>query len=127
MMEIEGFSKIIYKGKEIYYIDYSSFRLNIDKAFKLIRYATEEYQRLQLPPKSVLVITNLSGLHFNTSLVNVFKEEKEKTVYYEKKVAIIGLKGLQRLAYNYITRKSPRDLIKICKNISEAKEWLVGN
>lgn len=124
---MEGFSIISYKNKKIFYIDYSSFGLNIDKAFRLIRFATQEYQRLQLPPKSVLAIANLSGLYFNSDLVNVFKEEKEKTFYYEKKVAVIGLKGLQRLAYDYITTLSSGDLVKIFRNISEAKEWLVTN
>lgn len=124
---MEGFSIIAYKNKKIFYIDYSSFGLNIDKAFRLIRFATQEYQRLQLPPKSVLAIANLSGLYFNSDLVNVFKEEKEKTSYYEKKVAVIGLKGLQWLAYDYVTTLNSGDLVKIFKNITEAKEWLTLN
>jgi hypothetical protein len=122
---MEGFSIITYKDKKIFYVDYSNFGLNIDKAFRLIRFATQEYQRLQLPPKSVLAIANFSGLYFNSDLVNVFKEEKEKTSYYEKKVAVIGLKGLQRLGYNYITYLNSKDSIKIFTNIIDAKEWLV--
>jgi CRISPR/Cas system-associated endonuclease Cas1 len=122
---MEGFSKIIYKGKKIYYIDYSSFGLNVDKASKLLRFATQEYERLQLPPKSVLAIVNLYGLHFNSELINAFSEEKEKTAYFEKKVAVIGINGLQLLGYNYITHLNSKDLIKIFKSIIDAKEWLL--
>lgn len=93
---MEGFSKIVYKDKEIFYIDYSSFVLDVYKALRLIRYATEEYERMQLPPKSVLAIANLSNLHFDTTLVNAFKEERRRTVYYEKKVAVIGINGFNR-------------------------------
>lgn len=122
---MEGFSIITYKDKKIFYVDYSNFGLNIDKAFKLIRFVTQEYQRLQLPPKSVLAIANFSRLYFNSDLVDVFKEERERTSYYEKKVAVIGLKGLQRLGYNYITYLNSKDSIKIFNNIIDAKEWLV--
>lgn len=111
---MEGFSTITYKDKKIFYIDYSSFGLNIDKAIRLLRFATQEYQRLQLPPKSVLAIANISGLYFNSELINAFKEEKEKTSYY-KKIAVIGLKGLQRLRYKYITHLNSKDSIKIFK------------
>lgn len=99
--------------------------MDIDKAFKLIRFATEEYNRLHLPAKSVLAIANLSGLHFNSELINTFREEKGKTAYYEKKVAVIGLKGLQRLGYNYVTFLNSKDSVKIFNNIIDAKEWLV--
>ena len=122
---MEGFSKIIYKGKEIFYVDYSSFGLDINKALKLIRYATEEYERLQLPLKSVLAIVNLSDLHFDTALVNAFREEKGETAYYEKRVTIIGLKGLQRIAYCYAVNINSKDFVKFFKNIIEAKEWLI--
>ncbi|NLW46567.1 MAG: hypothetical protein GXY86_04415 [Firmicutes bacterium] len=122
---MEGFSKILYKDKEIFYVDYSSFGLDVYKTLRLIRYATEEYERLQLPPKSVLAIANLSGLHFDTDLVNAFREEKEKTAYYEKKVAVIGLKGLQRIAYSYVVSINSKDFLRIFRNITEAKEWLI--
>lgn len=124
---MEGFSKILYKDKEIFYVDYSTFGLDLDKALRLIRYITMEYERLQLPPKSVLAIVNLSGLHFNTALVNAFREEREKTAHYEKKVAVIGLFGLQRIAYSYVVNVNSKDFLRTFRNINEAKEWLIND
>lgn len=124
---MEGFSKIAYKGKEIFYVDYSSFGFDVEKALNLIKHATEEYVRLQLPPKSVLAIVNISNLHFDTAVINAFKDEKAKTAYYEKKVAIIGMKGLQKVAYTFIVNLTQRDTVKVFDELSDAKEWLVND
>lgn len=124
---MEEFTKIVYKGKDIFYIDYSKFGFDVGKALKLIRFATEEYKRLQLPPKSVLAIVNVNGLHFDTELINAFKEEKENTAYYEKKVAIVGMKGLQKVAYNFVVTLTQRNAVKVFDEISDAKDWLVSD
>jgi hypothetical protein len=123
---MEGFSKIAYKGKEIFCIDYSSFGFNKEKALQLLRGATEYYVSNQLPPNSVLALVNVSGLHFDNDVINAFKEEKEKTDPYDKKIAILGMKGLQKVAYNFIISLTKRDSVKLFDIEQEAKEWLVS-
>lgn len=123
---MEGFSKIAYKGKEIYYVDYSSFGFDKEKALKLLRSIPDLYKQLQVPPHSVLALVNISGLHFDTDVINAFNEERPKTVEYEKKVAVIGMKGLQKVAYNFIVSLTQRNLVKAFDSELDAKEWLVS-
>lgn len=120
---MEGLSKIIYKGKEIIYVDYSNFKLDKMKTFNLVFNCANEY--MKYPLKSVLAIVNLTNLYFDTDIIDAFKMTQEQTTPHQKRVALIGIKGLQLLAYNYIVHLNYRDKVRIFNNISEAKEWLV--
>ncbi len=124
-LEIDGLSKITYKDKEIIYVDYSSFRLDKEKTFKLIYGSADEY--LKHPLESVLALVNLTNLYFDNEIINAFKTAQEETIANEKKVALIGLKGLQILAYNYVINMKNRDKVRVFENISEAREWLVND
>ncbi|NLW46565.1 MAG: hypothetical protein GXY86_04405 [Firmicutes bacterium] len=122
---MEGFSKIAYKGKEILYADYSSFGFDKEKTLQLISGFANEY--MKCPPKSALALVNVANLHFDTDIINALKENQDKTVPYQKKVAIIGMKGLQKVAYNFIITLTQRDSVKILNSENEAKEWLVSD
>lgn len=119
---MEGLSKIAYKGKEILYVDYSAIGSEKEKAKQLILASTEEY--MKYPPKSVLALVNVENLHFDSEIVDLMKTTKEKTVPYEKKIAIIGMKGLQKVAYNFVISLTQRDKVKTFNTAEEAKEWL---
>lgn len=120
---MEGFSKIAYKGKDIFYVDYSSIGMDKEKVLKLIFGAADEY--MKYPLKSVLAITNVASLHFDTEIVDAFKKSQEKTAPYQKKIAIIGMKGLQKVAYNFIVSLTQRNVVKVLDSLEEAKEWVV--
>lgn len=120
---MDGLSKITYKGKEIIYIDYSGFKFDKTKTLSLIYSSANEY--MKYPFKSVLAIVNLANLYFDNDIINAFKATQEATALQERKVALIGLKGLQTLGYNHIIPFICRDWVRVFNNISEAKEWLV--
>lgn len=124
MEQVEGFSKITYKGKEIYYIDYSGLSKDKEKTIELIRHVTDVYEHL--PKNSVLEIVKAENFLFDMSVLNIFKEEGAKTAPYEKKVAVIGVKSLPRAAYNFIVGLS-RSNYKILDSLEQAKEWLVAD
>ena len=123
---MEGFSKIAYKGKEIYCFNYSSYGFDKEKALQLLRSIPDLYKQQQIPPHSVLALTNISGLHFDTEVINAFSDERPKTADYEKKVAVVGMKGLQKVAYNFIISLTQRNLVKTFDSELDAKEWLVS-
>jgi hypothetical protein len=124
---MEGISKIYYKNKTIYYIDYSAVENSKEKTLELLKGITEEYKRQQLPPKSVLALTNIANRQFDMDILNAFKAERERTSPYEKKVAVIGMSGLQKVAYNFIVSLTQKDLVKAFNTEIEAKEWLVSD
>jgi hypothetical protein len=122
---MEGISKINYKDKMIYYVDYTSVEDTDEKTIQLLQNVTLEYQILQLPSKSVLALVNITNRQFNIKVVNAFKAEREVTTPYEKKIAIIGMDSLQEVAYNFLIGLTLGDLIKTFNSEFEAKEWLV--
>jgi hypothetical protein len=120
---MEGLSKSLYKGKEIIYVDYSSFGTNKEKTISLIKGVTSELS--MRPPKSVLILVNVTNMSFDTEVGNAFKESRKKA-FYEKKTAVIGLNSLQRLMYNFVINMGERDVVRAFESETEAKEWLVS-
>lgn len=122
---MEGFSIIYYKGKPIYYFDYSEMGNSKEKVTELVKYASLEYQKML--PDSVLVLVNVANLHLDSDLVNVFRFERERTNPYEKRVAVFGAKGMQKIAYNFVSSFGKKPFVKAFDTELEAKEWLVNN
>jgi len=120
---MEGFSVISYKNKQIFCIDYSSIGTDKNKVLQLLDWVAAEYKKQ--PPKSILALTNVDNLHFDSQIIDLFKKQRERVSPYEKKVAVIGMKGLQKVAYNFIITLTQKDLVKAFDSELEAKEWLV--
>ena len=122
---MEGFSTITYKDKSFFYVDYSGFGSDKEKAMQLIKGCTVEY--MTHPKNSVVALLNVSGLRFNTEILNTFKSEQEIAAPYEKKIAVTGLNTLQRIAYNIIAGSARNVFIRAFDSEEEAKEWLVSD
>jgi hypothetical protein len=120
---MEGFSIISYKDKTIYYFDYSGIGNSKEKVVQVLEYYTRKYQ--DLPLKSLLVLVNVTNLHLDSDLVSAFRASREETAPYEKKVAAFGMRGMQRLAYNFVASLDKEDLMKAFDSELEAKEWLI--
>lgn len=121
---MEGLSTIIYQNKAIIYMDYSGFGDNKESAKELIKGGTAEYKNY--PLNSVLALVNVKNLRFDTEIMNLWKEEQDKSAPYEKKVAVVGMGTLQKIAYNFITRLHG-NVIKAFDSEQEAKDWLVDD
>lgn len=122
---MEGLSIIAYQNKPIIYLDYSSFENNREKAIRLVKGGTLEY--MKYPLNSVIALVNVANLRFDSEFMNMFKEEQDKAAPYEKKVAVIGLKALQRIAYNFISGSNKNVSIKAFDSEQDAKDWLVAD
>jgi len=121
---MKEFFVITYKGKQIHYIDYSNFRNEKEKALQLLKFALNECKKF--PPKSSLTLINLANLNFDTEVINAFKDSTRQSAPYVKKVAIIGIKGLQKVVYNFIASLTQQDYsLKAFDSELEAKEWLI--
>lgn len=130
MFNIEGFSIITYKNKKIRYVDYSSAIFNgpdkKQKILELLEFATNEW--LSQPPSSVLAVLNITNTGMDMDLLNAFKESSNRTELHQKKVAIIGVTGLLKTAYNFVVGLTKANSkIKAFDDELEAKEWLVSD
>lgn len=120
---MEGLSIISYKNKSIMFIDFSVNKTK-EKTLELINAVGTESEKY--PPKSILVLVNAAGFTFDMDVLNVFKDmHMKKAAPHQKKMAVIGMKGLIKAAYNMIVGLTQNDSSKIFDSELEAKEWLV--
>lgn len=123
---MEGYSKIDFNNKTIFYVNYSVFRSLPDpkeKILELLKF--NQADLLQQPLNSVLTLVNVSHLHFDLTILKLFKESTDITLPYEKKLAVVGIKGLLKSGYNYVVGLSPNNKVQAFDTEEEAKEWLV--
>jgi hypothetical protein len=119
---MEGVSLIQYKNKSILFIDYSICKSK-EEIFQLLQQGATEYQKQ--PKGSVLALINIANVRFDMEILDTFKNSTERTAPYEKKVAVFGIKGLQKVAYNFVSGiTNPR--MKAFDSELEAKDWLIS-
>jgi hypothetical protein len=120
---MEGLSTITYKNKTILYIDYSKVLGSKQRIIQLALEISEEYQRY--PPRSVLALINVENIKYDKDIVNIVSKEQNKTLSFIKKIAVIGMDNLIKVAYDYITGFSQKKIVHVFDSEIEAKEWLV--
>jgi hypothetical protein len=118
-----GVSTINHNGKQILYIDFSSLNVHdIEKLKTAVNQAKEEIRKH--PPKSLLIITDVSNTYFDFKMVETVKEYTMHNTPYVKASAIVGLFGLQKIILMTVKTITGRDFY-IAKSVEDAKEWLI--
>jgi hypothetical protein len=113
---------LVYGGKNIFYMDFSGLK-DINDIKHLISLSAE-YIRSQ-PESSLLTLTNLKDMHFNSEVKHEFSEFIKGNKPHIKASAVTGLSGLQRIIYNGLMKITGRD-IRSFENINVAKDWLIS-
>ncbi len=116
------FKEIIYKDKAIFFLDLSNMSPDdviesVPKTVKMVR---------SRPPKSVLMLTDMTGMRYNSESLDVAKSYTKGNETVMKKSAIFGIDGLKRVTYNAVVRFSGRKNVRAISKIEEALEWLVS-
>lgn len=113
---------ITYRDRQIAYLDFSDVR-NTEQGLAAI----EEARRLiqTQPERSVLTLTNVEGAHFDAEILSDLREMVSQNRRFVVAGAVVGLKGLQRVAYTAMMRITGRN-IKAFEDQEKAKEWLIS-
>jgi hypothetical protein len=111
---------ITHKGKTILYLDFTNMK---DKA-EIIRLEEDgaAYIRKQ-PLNSVLTLTNMENMFFNSELKKWFEEKVKGNAPYVKAGAVIGMTGLISIMYNAFVSVTGRN-IRSFKSKQEAMDFL---
>lgn len=120
---MEKISTINYKGKNIIYANYEPIGKDKEKVFELMACVGEAYKNS--PPHSVLALINAGNIEFDMDILKRFKEAQGQYEVNQKKVAIIGVKGLLKAGYNFVIGLTSNKTTKAFDTEQEAKEWLV--
>ncbi len=108
------------KGKDILYIDYSNMKA--DEIIGVMKQVRDKFA--SKPKESVLTLTNFEGTRFNSDVLNHFKQLSLDTKEHVKAGAVIGIAGLQKVAYDVVTKFSKSEL-PLFGSREEAMDWLV--
>ena len=113
---------IQHKGKEIVLFDFSGCQ-NIEEIMPVIQDAREWFQGRK--HNSVLTLTDVTGAHYDTEILNLLKEFTLHNKPYVKAGAIVGItRPLMKLAYNIVMTFSKRNL-PVYDSRDQALNWLI--
>ncbi|WP_066633571.1 SpoIIAA family protein [Labilibacter marinus] len=116
----ERVSLIEHKGAKVAYLNFSGLK-TIEEAEKAIQ-ESKNYIRIQ-PENSVLTLSNMENMHFNSDIKNEFSTFIGGNKPYVKAGAVIGLSGLLRIIYNGVNKITGRN-IKSFDTKEDALDWL---
>jgi len=111
---------INYRGKKVFFHDYSSLQ-SVDE-IALVMKEVRAYIHIQ-PLMSVYSLASIEGMHFNSTIKDMFNELLKSNKAYVKASAIVGVTGLKQIVFNGIMRISGRD-VKAFSSLELAKDWL---
>jgi len=111
---------IKYKNHQILLLDFSY--CDPDEALAVI----EEGARIirSSPGKSVLTLTKTEGGRFDSNVIKALKEYTKGNEPYVRAAAIVGIKGLQRIALDAVSLFSKREF-SVFGDEEQAKEYLI--
>ncbi|MFA9388189.1 MAG: hypothetical protein ACERKD_00190 [Prolixibacteraceae bacterium] len=101
---------------EILYLDYSGIKKK-DEVLAQMEYFGN-YIRQQ-PFQSVVTLTNLNEMYFNTEVYNRFTAYVKSNTPHVKESAVIGLKGMMQIFYKGFVKITGRN-VTICNSKDEA-------
>lgn len=110
-----------HKGKKVLYVDYSGLKANS------ITEVLDEVKRItnKEPRGSLFMLCNFESMQFNSTTISQFKSFTTEFMEYNKAVALIGIKGLQKIAYEAVS-KIIKTKMPIFNTKEEALDWLTN-
>ena len=113
-------STIQHKGKTITYLDFSNLK-ELSQINEVIKEAAAFIH--SNPPDSVLTLTNVNDMHFNTEITEAFKSFTASNKPYVKAGAVVGVTGLKKIMYNTVMKFTGRDIVAV-DDVETAKDFL---
>lgn len=112
---------IEYKGKKIFYQDFSKNFYN-SAAVKAELAEVQEIVKAQ-PLDSVLILTDMRDTNIGSDLLPIMNEASAATKAYVHKTAVLGVTGIKRKLADLLTALTGQQL-KYFDDIEAAKRWL---
>ena len=112
---------INYKGKRIYYMDFS----NLKKQEDILQVINESASYIRRQPlNSVIALTNIENMFFNSNIRGNFLTFLKKNKPHIKRSAIIGMSSIQRFLVNGLMAATGRD-VRSFENETLAKDYII--
>jgi hypothetical protein len=117
--EMDRVQFITHKGKSIMFVDMTDMKSEEARALLV-----EANKIIQTKPQgSLLTLTDVTGMRFDTELSNAFKEQAVHDKDFVRAAAAVGVTGLMGVILNVLEKVSDRKF-RLFSNREEAKDWL---
>ena len=113
---------VMHKGRKILIMDASGCT---DIAENIRTLEQTEKMILEEPPKSVLLLTNVSGLRYNNQLVDRLKQFSKTVSPRMRASTVVGVEGIKKIIVQGIILLTGRK-IEVHPTVEEAKDWLAN-
>ncbi|HTY08340.1 MAG TPA: hypothetical protein VMF29_04170 [Candidatus Edwardsbacteria bacterium] len=111
-----------HRGREIIVLDLKGVA---DLEVSLAAVAAAEALIRTRPPASVLLITDVSGAHYDVTGVEALKNFSHAITPYVKASAAVGITGIKSVIIRSLNRLTGRS-IRIIDDLEQAKDWLIS-
>jgi hypothetical protein len=112
-----------YKGKQIFYQDFSGHDLMDSEPIKAELAAVQAIVAKE-PEASVLVLSDFSDTYLGKDLMDLLVESSRLTKSHVKKTAVLGVRGIKRFLADTLIRMTGQAL-SFFDDEEEAKQWLI--
>ncbi len=117
-----GVYELNHEGKTILCLDIAGLQVRDKPDFhRLVAEAKRNIS--QRPPKSTLVITNVTNTGFDTEIANIIKEYAQHNTPYIRASSVVGVTGWAKIILTTVKAVTGRDF-HLADTMEEAKEWL---
>lgn len=122
----KGASFLEYKGKQIYYVDYSNIKTN-EEFLTTIKQTNAFREKLKADGKrSLLMLVDITGSFVYGEVLEEIKKAGKFTKELTAKEAVVGITGGKKILLKIIQTITNMNL-KVFNTVDEAKDWLVSN
>jgi hypothetical protein len=120
----KGAKFIEYKGKEIYYVDYTDIKTN-GEFMDVIKLTNAFREKVKAEgKKDLLMLVDVTGSFIYGDVLNEVKNAGKLTKEITKKEAVVGITGGKKILIKIFQTFTNMNL-KVCDTVEEAKEWLI--
>ena len=119
---MERFKTIPHRGRTIIYSDLTNFNAHTQEDLQgAINEVKAEIAKH--PHDSVLILTDVTGLRFDTEIIRKFVDYTKQNKPYIKASAVVGVKGMMQFVFYCLSKKTLRD-IRSFDSKNDALDWL---
>jgi|SRR5512133_2564043 hypothetical protein len=122
---MNGASFVEYKGKQIYYVDYSNIKTN-EEFLSIISQTNAFREKVKASgKKDLLMLVDISGSYVYGEVLDAIQKSGKITKQLTAREAIVGVTGGKKILLKIVQTVTNMNF-RVFDTVDEAKNWLVS-
>jgi hypothetical protein len=121
----QGAKLVEYKGKQIYYVDYSNIKTN-EEFLSIIKHTNAFREKVKAEGKhNLLMLVDITGSFVYGEVLEEIKKAGKNTREIISKQAVVGITGGKKILLK-IVQTITNMSFKVFDTVEEAQDWLIA-